>query len=322
MHQALDVLDHDNRVVHDDADREYQTKQGQRVDGEAQKLHAGKGAHNGHRNGKQRHQSGTPALQEDEDHHQDQHDGFEQRVHHLFHRGFDEDGGVVRYRELDTRREGALQRLQCSVDACARVQRVAARGQVNQNERGRLAVQAAKQVIALRAQFDPRYVAHAHIRSIRIRAQHDLAELAGLLQAAFGDDRQCQFGRAVAGLLAHTTGCIESVLLRDGRAHIRNRHPLLRQAIRVQPDPHRIVFGAEAEDIARAWHALELIDNVGRRVVRQVDLVEARVIALQRHDHQQVGRGLRHNDALSRGLLRQLRFGQLDAVLNVHRGKV
>jgi len=41
---ALDVLDHDNRVVNDDADRQHEAEQGQCIDREAEHIQHGEGA--------------------------------------------------------------------------------------------------------------------------------------------------------------------------------------------------------------------------------------------------------------------------------------
>jgi hypothetical protein len=54
----VDVLEHDDGVVDDEADGEHQSKQRQRVDGEAERVHQRKGADQRHRDGDQRDQRG------------------------------------------------------------------------------------------------------------------------------------------------------------------------------------------------------------------------------------------------------------------------
>ena len=51
LHHALDILDHDDGVVDDDADGEHQRQQRHRVGGEAHGQHDREGADQRHRNG-------------------------------------------------------------------------------------------------------------------------------------------------------------------------------------------------------------------------------------------------------------------------------
>lgn len=62
-HSALDVLDHHDRIVDDDADREHQPEQGQRVEREAEELQGRERADDRHRNRDDRDQRRAPALQ-------------------------------------------------------------------------------------------------------------------------------------------------------------------------------------------------------------------------------------------------------------------
>ena len=81
--QPLDVLDHDDRVIDQQADREHQPEQGQRVDREAERVEHREGAEQHDRNGDDRDQRRAPALQEDEHHEDDEDDRLEQRLHHF-----------------------------------------------------------------------------------------------------------------------------------------------------------------------------------------------------------------------------------------------
>jgi hypothetical protein len=77
---ALHVLDHDDGVVHDDADGEHKPEQRQRVDREAEHIHHRERADDGHRHRHQRDDGCPPGLQEqDHDQHDERH-GFQQRV--------------------------------------------------------------------------------------------------------------------------------------------------------------------------------------------------------------------------------------------------
>ena len=61
---ALDVLQHDDGVVHDDADGQHQPEQGQVVQREAHQLHDGEGADQRHRHVDHGQEQGLPVLQE------------------------------------------------------------------------------------------------------------------------------------------------------------------------------------------------------------------------------------------------------------------
>ena len=71
---ALDVLDDDDGVVDDDADRQHQAEQRQVVQREAERRHDGERADERHRHGDQRNDRRAPVLQEQEHDEDDQDD--------------------------------------------------------------------------------------------------------------------------------------------------------------------------------------------------------------------------------------------------------
>ena len=70
---AFDVLDDDDGIVDDDADRQHQPEQRQVVEREAECRHEEERADERHRNGDERNDRRAPGLQED-DHNQDHED--------------------------------------------------------------------------------------------------------------------------------------------------------------------------------------------------------------------------------------------------------
>jgi ABC-type Zn2+ transport system substrate-binding protein/surface adhesin len=70
----VDVLQHHDRIVHHQADRQHQRQQRQRVDGETGQRHERKGADQAHRDGDDRDDGGAHGAQEDKDHQRHQHD--------------------------------------------------------------------------------------------------------------------------------------------------------------------------------------------------------------------------------------------------------
>ena len=80
---VLDGLDDDDGVVHDDADGQHQSEQGQVVEAEAHRRHDGEGADDGHRHRRQRDQRRAPALQEHQHDDGDEDDRLDERLEHL-----------------------------------------------------------------------------------------------------------------------------------------------------------------------------------------------------------------------------------------------
>ncbi|MNJ20011.1 hypothetical protein D3C77_143390 [compost metagenome] len=115
-HDPLDVLDHDNGVVDQDADSQHHAKQGQDVDRKAQRKHHRKSAGQRYRHYQGRYQGIADVLQEQEHHREHQGHGFKQGGDYLLDRDFDERRGVVGNVELRPWRQVARQFLQFGAD--------------------------------------------------------------------------------------------------------------------------------------------------------------------------------------------------------------
>ncbi len=101
----VDVLDHDDRVVDDQTDRQHQRQEGQQIDREAEGQHHHQGADERHRDcdGRDHHR----AQRAKEDEHDDDHDqhGFSQAADHLVDRAVHEIRRIVDHRRLETLRQ-------------------------------------------------------------------------------------------------------------------------------------------------------------------------------------------------------------------------
>jgi hypothetical protein len=84
----------------------------------------------------------------------------------------------------------------------------------------------------------------------------------------------------------------------------------------------RIRVARGRRHVGDAGDALQLVDDVQRGVVGEVQGVEAAVGRVQGDDVQDVGRALLHGHAIARDLLRQPGRGQLHAVVDVEHGLV
>ena len=94
LHYSLDILDDDNRVVDDDADRQHDRQQRNRVGGVADRVQHNKGADQAHRHRQGRDQRRAQAAEEQVDHEHDKDKRFDQRLLHLVN-GLGDKGGRV-----------------------------------------------------------------------------------------------------------------------------------------------------------------------------------------------------------------------------------
>jgi hypothetical protein len=121
---AIDVLEHDNGVVDHEPDRQHHRQQGQRVHGEAQRIHDRKRAEQRRRNGHHRNKR-RPETAQEEEHHQDhQQDGFADGPIHRVDRCLDEDRGVVRNLGPHSFGKGVDDRGQLGAHALRDIQRI------------------------------------------------------------------------------------------------------------------------------------------------------------------------------------------------------
>ena len=110
VEDAFDILDHDDGIVDEQADREHEPEQSQRVDREAEDVEHPEGAEQHDRDGNSGDQRGAPALQEDEHDEDDEGHRLGEGLHHLDDGQADEVGRIVgisdviagRHRRLDT----------------------------------------------------------------------------------------------------------------------------------------------------------------------------------------------------------------------------
>ena len=131
------------------------------------------------------------------------------------------------------------------------------------------------------------------------------------LKGPVGDRRRCKL--AAGDLQVLGTNCGQ---------HIARRHSQVRNPIRIEPQPHRIIARAENLDVANAVQSQQLVADLQQRIVADVELVERVVRRQHEHDHQQIRTVLFRDDALPLHLHRQLRQRDGDAVLDQHLGLV
>ena len=95
-----------------------------------------------------------------------------------------------------------------------------------------------------------------------------------------------------------------------------------RELIGVHPDAHAVVLLAEQENVADAVHARHFVFEMNGGVIAQMKLVEAVIRRNEVDDEQDVGVAFARDDADLLDDLRQLRQGQIDAILHQNLGEI
>ena len=215
VHQALNVFQHHNRVIHHDTNRQHHAEQRQRVNAVAQQMQAGHGANQGHRNRQGWNDGGAPALQKQIHHDENQHHGLQQRLHHFVNRLHHKRCRVIRRAVGHGSRELGFQLLQRGFYGCAGVQCVGTGLQENPHRHCRVAIHAAIKVVVFGAQLHTRHIFEAYHRAFVATAHHNAVKLLGLQQTAFGRYGKRQLF-AVIGWRTNLAGGVLGILLRNG----------------------------------------------------------------------------------------------------------
>ena len=113
---VLHRLHHHDGVVHHESDGEHQAHEGDRVDGKPQEGKHGEGPDQRNRHRQRRDQGRPPALQEDEHHDDDEHEGLDQGMQDLLDARAHRLGGVEGDAVLEVLREILLHLLHEPVD--------------------------------------------------------------------------------------------------------------------------------------------------------------------------------------------------------------
>jgi len=320
-HDPLDVLDHHDRIVHDDADGQHHREQRQHVDREAEGVEAGQRAHQGYRHDDSRDDRDAQVFQEQVHHQEDQDHRLGQRLDHFGNRDLDEAAGVVGNLPGNALGKVLLQFRHASLDGLGDIQGVAVGSNAHGDGGGRLAVDAGEDVVVLGAEFDARDVPDPQRRAVGLGADDDVAEFLWGLQAAAGDDDGIEFLAGGSRHLAQLAGGELDVLGAHGADHVIGRQVVGVQFFRLEPEAHR-VFGAEQDGLADALHAPDRVEHVGGGIAAQGHVVVSLVRRVEGDEQQVVALGLGHRHPQAAHVLGQARLDPLVAVLGLHRGGI
>ena len=284
--------------------------------------HHREGADQRHRDGDERDDRRAPRLEEDDHHHDDQEDGLEQRHHDRADRLANVNRRVVDDAILDAFGKRLLEALHYLTHLRRRLDRVRA-GTLGDADRDRLlVVEQAAQRIEVRAELDPGDVAEPRDLSLRRRPHDDGGELLFRVQPPLRVDRQLERRVGRARRRAEHAGRDLDVLFANRADDVGGGELPRRQLVRIDPDPHAVLAGAEDLHAADARDLGELVLHLEVGEVRQIEHVVAVVRRDEMRDQQEVGRRLlrRHADALDVG--RQARQRLRDPVLHLDLGVV
>ena len=260
---------HDDRVIDDDADREHQPEQRERVDGKAQRGEGAEGTDERNGHDQDRNQRCAPTLQEQVDDEHDQHEGDDQRLDHLFQRLGDERRRAVRDRVHHARRKARCLVVHHLLDLLRRVERIGVRLQEDSDQRrGNVVVGTTDRVVG-GGEFDAGDVLEAHHLAVSGFADDDVLEFGGAGQAPFDEHRVLHLLPLGNGRQAEAAGGRDDVLLAYDAGDVGGGDAHPRHALRIEPDAHAVVARAEDANLPDAGHAAQRVIQVEQRVVAQ-----------------------------------------------------
>ncbi len=155
---AFDILDHHNRIVDNDTDRQYQPEQRQRIDRKTEQQQYRKRANDRNRHCNQWNDRSTPCLQENDYDQHHQRNRFEQCGDDSANRFAHELGRVIHDAIVDTFREIVLQLFHLRTHIGRQLQCIRLRRFKDGDCGGGLVVQQRAQCIVAGTKLNPRHV--------------------------------------------------------------------------------------------------------------------------------------------------------------------
>ena len=317
LHHPFDVLDHDDRVVDDDADGEHEGEQRDRIGGIADHLERDECSDQADRNCQRWDQRRAQTPEEQEHHDDHENESFDQRFFHLLDRLRDEAGRVVGDFPGQIIGEPALQLADPVAHGLQRGDRIGPRRLVDRHRRRRPPVQARFAIEIGGAQFHPRDVAEPQHRSIGVRADDDALELGDRAQPALGLDVELQLL-----LVSNRPGADASdgglnVLGFDRIDDVAGGQPEPGQPVGPQPDAHGVILRTPERCISDAGRALDPVEQIDRDVVRDEQRIVRMLGRVDGNDAEQGRRFLLDGHALASNVLRQAGKGNLHTIVHV-----
>ncbi len=251
------ALDHDDRVVDDDADGEDEREQREQVDAESQRGHRREGADDGDGHRGRRHQGRPPALQEHDDDEKHEHRRLDQRLVDLADGGLHEARGVERKRIGDPAGKVRGEPLHLGFDGLRDIERVGVRQLKDGDARRRLAVHVEKLAVGLGAELDAADIADAGHRAAGCALCLDR----DLLELRHGGEPTAQVDRELEGLICRgrrrtdLPGRHLLALLLDRIDDVDRYQRARLHLLGIEPHAHAVLADPEHQRVADAGNA-------------------------------------------------------------------
>ena len=311
---ALDVLQHHDRIVDHEANRDAQPHQRQVIEAVPERIHEGERPDQRQRDRHTRNRGCPEAAQKDKDDKHHQHNGQDQRELNVADGRADGRRPIAEHIDFDGSRDGRLQLRQQRLDAIHRLDDVGARLLEDRQQNGGLAVGPGRDFVVFRAIDGTPNVADTHRRAIAI-GQDDVIPGLRAQQLIVVIDRE-RAGGAVDATLRTVGRCV-----RDHGTHVFQAQPHRGELFRIDLNTHRRLLLTVDADLGNAWNLADVLDQDVLGVV--VDNGDRQRVGMQcENEDRRVGR---IDLAIGRGRrqrFRQLPAGGVDGGLNVLRGAV
>ena len=322
LHHAVNVFHHQDRVVDDEANRQNQRQQRDRVGRISRRQQDNERADQRNGDRQRGDQSSAPLLKENEADGHDDRERDQQGDEDLGNCRPDELCRIVDDPVVKPGREISRQRLQRLKDGVAGIEGIGAGGLVNRQHGGRMPAQARARGIGLGAQLGARDVAQAHDGAVISGLDDDAAEFLGIAEEALGD-------KGVLGLLPladrRRPGLPDGgqdVLRADRQRDVAGRDAESRHSQRIHPNSHAVIGAADDLGVADSRDPCYGVDDHRVGIVVDGQFVERCVRREEADGEQKIRRARAHRDTLLRHRGRQPRQRQLHPVLNVDLGYV
>ena len=215
-HIAFDVFDHHDRIVHHDANGQYQAEQRELIDRKAKRQHASEGADQRHEDGDDADEGGAQVLKEQVDHQDHQHDGFKQCVEDLLDRQANEVGRVEGDHIVDTCRHRLFEIFHRLAHRLRDIEAVGTWLLIDRNRCGRHAVEAVVVDIGAAPGFGAGDILEANDgAAVGIGAQDDVFVFSRIDEGRLGQHRKVQIDLPGGRLLIDLPCADHRVLTRD-----------------------------------------------------------------------------------------------------------
>jgi hypothetical protein len=321
-HMPLDVLDDHDGIVYDDARREHDAEQRQRIDGEIESVEKRKGADQRHGDGDRRDDCAAPLLEEQKHHQHHERDRFTQRLQHLDDRLAHDAHVVERDAPQQPRRKGFLEPRHLVDDTLEGLEGIRTRKQLYAQACRIKSAKAKIRRIGFGAKLDAAHVAHPHQRAVAARLDDDVFELLRLAQPPHrphADLVQLLDGR---GRVAQRARRNLQVLLAQRVDDVTGRQLARRKLGWVEPETHRELALTELNDVADTGDALDRILDIHIDVVADELRAVTIVLGVEAKTTEKPGRVLGHRHTQRANVGGQTADGLIDAILHVDRRQV